>query len=194
MQIMPALDNHEIQLLKNRDPEFLKNIFETINPSLFKLLGSQKVFGETAEELIQETWQTFFEKLELFEGRSQIRTYVSGILINKLREHRRFYRRLMCEDDSEKIYAQRFTAEGWWKKEPADPQQILQSTELLKLIEECLDGLSEPQREAFVLKEVDQELTQDICNILNVTVTHLGVLIFRAKEKLRLCIEGKIEV
>ncbi len=60
MRMMPALDNHEIQLLKNRDPEFLKNLFETINPSLFKLLGSQKVFGETAEELIQETWQTFF--------------------------------------------------------------------------------------------------------------------------------------
>ena len=194
MRMMPALDNHEIQLLKNRDPEFLKNLFETINPSLFKLLGSQKVFGESAEELIQDTWQTFFEKLELFEGRSQIRTYVSGILINKLREHRRFYQRVMCEEDSEKIYAQSFTPEGWWKKEPADPQQILQSTELLKMIEECLDGLSEPQREAFVLKEVDQELTQDICNILNVTVTHLGVLIFRAKEKLRLCIEGKIEV
>ena len=191
---MLAIDSQQILLLKQRDPQFLKNLFENTNPYLFKLLGSQKVFGEAAEELIQETWRVFFESLDHFEGRSQIRTYISGILINKLREHRRFYQKMTSEEDSEKIYEQSFTSEGWWKKEPADPHQLLQSSELLKFIEECLEGLSDSQREAFVLKEVEQELSHNICNILNITVTHLGVLIFRSKEKLRLCMEGKLEV
>ena len=191
---MAELDSFTLNLLKTRDSQFLTELFETTNPYLFRLLGSQKIFAETAEELIQDTWQVFFKTLDTFEGRSQIKTYLSGILINKLREHRRYYKKTIPEEDSEKIYSQSFTSDGWWMKEPQDPFHLLQSSRLMNQIEDCLAGLSDSQREAFVMKEIHQESTQNICNILDLSVTHLGVLIFRAKEKLRLCLEGQVEV
>lgn len=193
MTSMLKVNIEQMRLLKKRDAIFLKNLFTEINPYLFKVLASHKIFNEAAEELIQETWRIFFEGLDQFEGRSQIKTFITGILINKLREHRRYYKKMQPEEDNEKIFQQSFTQDGWWINEPVDPQKLFQSTESLKFIEECLDGLSESQKDAFLLKEVDQEKTDDICNILRVSVTHLGVLLFRAKEKLRLCLQGKVQ-
>jgi RNA polymerase sigma-70 factor (ECF subfamily) len=61
-------------------------------------------------------------------------------------------------------------------------------------IEDCLEGLSSNQKEAFLLREVEGEDSASICNILDVSITNLGVLLFRAKEKLRQCLEGKIHL
>ncbi|MFZ3230585.1 MAG: sigma-70 family RNA polymerase sigma factor [Pseudobdellovibrio sp.] len=192
MTIVLKISIDELSKLRNKDSEYLRALFEDINPYLFKVLAANKIFTEFAGELIQETWRIFFENLDQFEGRSQIKTYVTGILINKVREHRRFYKKMNSEENSDKIFEQSFTQDGWWINAPKDPHALIQSAETMNFIEECLEGLSDSQKDAFVLKEIDQEITAEICNILNVSVTHLGVLIFRAKEKLRLCLEGKI--
>ncbi len=49
------------------------------------------------------------------------------------------------------------------------------------------------QRMAFFLKEVEGHVSEEICNILEVSNTNLGVLLFRAKNKLRECIERKVK-
>jgi DNA-directed RNA polymerase specialized sigma24 family protein len=46
---------------------------------------------------------------------------------------------------------------------------------------------------AFFLKEVEGHVSEEICNILEVSNTNLGVLLFRAKNKLRECIERKVK-
>jgi DNA-directed RNA polymerase specialized sigma24 family protein len=47
-------------------------------------------FAETeAEDLVQDVFQTFLERLDSFEGRSQLRTWLFGILHRKALERRR---------------------------------------------------------------------------------------------------------
>lgn len=179
------------KLLKNRDPAFLNQLFEETSPYLLKFLASQRILGSTAEELIQSAWETFFAKLDKFEGRSQIKVFVAGILLNKVREHRRFQKKAVYEEDSEKIFQQAFSQDGWWNHEVEDPYRAMESKESLQSIQDCMEGLSESQREAFLLREVDGQSTEEICKILGVNVSHLGVLLFRAKDKLRKCLEGK---
>lgn len=186
------MNQNYLKLLIGRDPRFLDSVFKETNPYLFRILGAQKVFGSEAEELVQMAWETFFAKLEKFEGKSQIKVFIAGILINKLREHRRAQKRIVSEEDAEKIYGQAFTNDGWWNTEPADPARLFESKESRRFIEECLQGLSETQREAFVLREIEGENSENICNILGLNVSHLGVLLFRAKDKLRKCLEGKL--
>jgi len=43
----------------------------------------------------------------------------------------------------------------------------------------------------FVLREVEGFPTEEICKILDVTVTNFGVLIYRARARLRECLESK---
>jgi RNA polymerase sigma-70 factor (ECF subfamily) len=159
---------------------------------LLKILASQKIFGSLAEDLIQESWRVFFENLDSFRGDSQIKTYVAGILVNRVREHRREVGRESAEEDVERLFDQAFTEDGHWRSPVENPARVFENREILKFIEECMAGLTPTQREAFSLKEIQQEETKNICNILGVSVPHLGVLIFRAKEKLRMCLEGKV--
>lgn len=180
-----------LKLLTDRDPEFLKILFVEVNPYLLKILGGQKIFGETAQDLVQAAWETFFTNLDKFEGRSQIRVFVAGILFNKIREHRRLLKKTEYVEDAESVYETAFT-DGWWNQEPSDPAKLLQSQQTVGAIEECMEGLSEAQREAFVLREVEGEISENICKILGINISNLGVLLFRAKDKLRKCLEGKI--
>ena len=65
------------------------------------------------------------------------------------------------------------------------------SKEIGELILGCMDGLPVSQREAFVLREVEGLGTTEICKILTVSVTNFGVLMHRARARLRECLEAK---
>lgn len=191
---MIQLDEAVLKSLRDRNPDFLADLFSKLNPYLLKMAGARRIFGEHAEEIVCQTWATFFENIESFEGRSEVKTFLGGILINKIREERRSQARTVPEEDPEVIMGHSFTPEGWWKRETPDPSQLLNRKQTGTAIEECLEGLSANQKEAFILKEVDGEESSSICNILDVSITNLGVLLFRAKEKLRQCLEGKIHL
>ena len=65
------------------------------------------------------------------------------------------------------------------------------SKEIGELIRGCMDDLPVNQREAFVLREVEGLGTSEICKILIVSVTNFGVLMHRARARLRECLEAK---
>jgi RNA polymerase sigma-70 factor (ECF subfamily) len=54
-----------------------------------------------------------------------------------------------------------------------------------------MEGLPPNQREAFVLRDVEGLETGEICELLDVSSTNFGVLIFRARTRLRECLESK---
>jgi RNA polymerase sigma-70 factor, ECF subfamily len=179
--------------LRIRDAVLLDELFRELNPYLQRCLSSRGVFAEGAEDIICETWVSFLAKIDSFEGRSSIKTYLTGILFHKIQEHFRAQGRyVQTEEDIGTLMDEQFTAEGWWKQDPADPSTLFQSKEVGGMIEKCLEGLSLQQRNAFIMKEVEEEETETICGALGVSITNLGVLIYRAKEKLRKCLEGSL--
>ncbi len=187
------IDPATLILLKSRDRDFLSRLFIETNPYLVKVCASHKFFKDIAEELIHQTWETFFTNLDQFEGRSQLRTFLCGILFNKIREHRRKNGKFVFEEDPETYVNSAFSAEGWWKTDPVSPEVSFQNKEMTLFVNDCLEGLTEQQRSVFILKEVDDDEPDDICKELGLTISHLRVLLFRAKEKLRKCLEGKAQ-
>jgi len=187
-----AKDNLEdLEKLQKRDPTFLSELFIELNPRLLKMMASKGIFAEAAEEIVHECWETFFSNLEKFQGRSQIKTFIFGILINKIRENRRRTNRVDLEEDSEKVYQRSFTRGGWWENDPPDPYRLMANRQLGESIETCLEGLTDSQRSAFLLIESEGETSESACEIMGITLSNLRVLIFRAKDKLRLCLEGQ---
>jgi RNA polymerase sigma-70 factor (ECF subfamily) len=181
-----------LALLKGRDREFLDKLFREVNPYLNRVCMANGIGQEDVSELIHQTWEKFFSNLEKFEGRSRISTFICGILFNKIREHRRLQKRFVFEEESQTFMDQAFTPDGWWKNAPSDPYRITESKQTAELIRDCLEGLTEQQITAFVMKEVEEETAEEICHVLDVNISHLRVLIFRAKDKIRKCLEGKM--
>ena len=68
----------------------------------------------------------------------------------------------------------------------------MSSNEFIRILAKELEKLPNNQRIAFTLKEIEGESTKDICNILGVSNTNLGVLIYRAKSNLRLALEKSL--
>jgi RNA polymerase sigma-70 factor (ECF subfamily) len=94
-------------------------------------------------------------------------------------------------DPIDEVLESRFDASGKWSRPPADLERLMLSKEIGELIRGCMDGLPVHQRTAFILREVEGLETADICKILDVTVTYFGVLMYRARARLRECLEAK---
>ncbi len=176
--------------LDQREPELVQLMIKEINPVLLKILYTHKIDRQACQDIIHQTWQRFFENYAAFEGRSQLSTFIVGLLINKIREFRRAQKKFVFEDDSEAVFKQSF-ADGWWVNEPTSPDRLLEQKNISTHIADCLEGLTEQQRTAFILREVEDEESDDICNVLGVSISHLRVLLFRAKDKLKKCLEGQ---
>ena len=44
---------------------------------------------------------------------------------------------------------------------------------------------------AFALREIDELDSEEVCKILGITATNLGVMLYRCRMQLRRCIERK---
>ena len=52
-----------------------------------------------------------------------------------------------------------------------------------------MDHIIEKTRDAFKLRELEEEKTEDICKVLNITATNLWVILHRARVLMRSCLE-----
>ncbi len=177
--------------IQNRESKIVEQLVRSYTEPLYRGALGLGFDPSNAEEIVQSVWVTFFDVAPTFQGRSHVRTFIFGILYNKASEARRDGKRLDSSDPIEDIMNSKFAADGHWIKPPMDPHQFMESAETMTLIQKCIDALPLNQRMAFCLREIDDHGTTDICKILEVTVTNLGVLLYRAKNRLRECIEGK---
>lgn len=187
-----ALPTEELEKLRARDEAAVAAVVSAHADALYAGALSLGVAPTDAEDLVQETLAAFLAGLERFQGLSSVRTYLFGILYNKARQRWASGWREQAVDPIDEVFESRFDASGVLRRLKGPEEEAL-GRELVELIADCANGLSQSQRAAFFLKEVERETTISICKILGVSETHLGVLLFRARNKLRECLERKWE-
>ena len=181
-----------LELIRARNEPIVEELVREHSPNLLRAAYGLGFQGDSAAELVQRTWCTFVERAPEFEGRSQVRTFLFGILYNKARELRRQEKRIDNPDPIEPFVEERFGEDGHWIRAPINPERFALAAETVGNIQECLDQLPVSQRAAFWMREVDEAPSEEICQALEVSVSNLGVLLFRARNRLRECLEGKV--
>ncbi len=175
--------------IRKRDRAAIGAVVEAYLSHILNAARASGLDSQKAEDLTQATFATFIEKASAFEGRSHVRTWLFGILYRKIAEARRAVGRERLSDDIDEVMERRFHPNGTWSN-PVQPVTVY-GQELGKLIEECLDTLPTAQRMAFVFREKEELPTEEICKILGVSRTNLGVLLYRGRNRLRECLESK---
>lgn len=178
--------------VRDKDNEAISFLIDKYHDVLFKAALKQGLGIDQAEEVVQETWSTFFQKAENFEGRSHIRTYIFGILYNKIKELWRSNKKY-THDYSDEHIEKIFSDDGEHYQTPKDPSDWVESEEFISILEEEMQHLPEKQRMVFYLKEVQGLESSEICKILDISNTNLGVLAYRAKHNIRALIEKRFE-
>ena len=173
------------------DPAALETVVRTYLKQIERAGRGAGLDAHQAEELAQATFVTFIETAHRFEGRSKVRTWIFGIFYRKLQEARRGFAKDRKMDDIDDVFESRFDEAGHWSTPPASPDAGLEGEEILDEIHDCLESTPERQRMAFVFREIEELSTDEICNVLGVSSTNLGVMLFRARNRLRECLESK---
>ena len=176
--------------LRQRDEDAITQIVKAYGTQIYRACLGACLREEEAEEAVQETFTAFVQNVDRFEGRSHIRTWLFGILYNKIAESRRKRVREEANDPIEDVFESRFDTAGSWARPPRDVERLFNDSELRAAIAKCLEGLSDKQKQAFLLREVEGYPSPEVCEILTVTITNLGVLLFRARNRLRECLEA----
>ncbi|RMG46224.1 MAG: sigma-70 family RNA polymerase sigma factor [Acidobacteria bacterium] len=176
--------------LRARDPEALREVAEAYLPQILRAARAAGLDAQRAEDVAQATLAAFVERAAHFEGRSHVRTFLFGILYHKLAQSQREAARNDREDPIDETVAQRFAPDGSWQRPPRPADADVYAAEIVELVERGLAELPFKQRMAFLLREVHGFTTGEICNILQVSGTHVGVLLFRARNRLREYLEA----
>ena len=152
---------------------------------------------DLAEDAVQETLLAALEGAAAFGGRSTLRTWLTGILRHKISDG---LRRLAREhpvaagedEDPQDVIEAMFQADGHWVEPPADwgdPQRAFEERAFWEALQRCVDGLPAKTGRAFLMREVMELSTDEICKELGITPTNCWVMLHRARLALRQCLE-----
>ncbi len=149
-----------------------------------------------AEDLVQETFLAALRSFKNFQYRSSIKTWLTGILKNKIMDFfRKRYRELPSSQDViERVVMDDFFDErdNWAikpRKWQENPQHIHERKEFMSVLMKCLSTISKKQADAFRLREINQVDTDEICKVLKISATNYWVLMHRARLQIRKCLE-----
>jgi RNA polymerase sigma-70 factor (ECF subfamily) len=149
-----------------------------------------------AEDVVQETLLAALAGQAGFGGRSNLRTWLTGILKHKIVD---VIRRVGSETaretsvGSDEEFEALFDQRGHWSApQPAwsNPDGSLEQKQFFATLEECLARLPAKTSRAFMMREHLGMETDEICKELKVTATHCWVLLYRARMALRQCLEA----
>jgi RNA polymerase sigma-70 factor (ECF subfamily) len=151
--------------------------------------------AQCVQDVVQETLLAALTGEANFAGRSNFRTWLTGILKHKIVDAiRRASRETLVSGDAEgdgSEFDALFEANGHWVEHPAtwnDPDASLQQQQFFAVLEECIKKLPPKTAQVFLMRELLGAETGEICKDLLITPTNCGVMLYRARMALQLCV------
>ena len=151
-----------------------------------------------AEDAVQDTLIAALEGWDRFGGKSSVKTWLTGILKHKIIDHirRQSREQPLVSADSGQSEAEAvdalFLEDGHWRQPPSawgDPDKALENKAFMAVFEQCARNMPEKTARAFMMREVMELSTEDICKELDVSTTNCWVILHRARLSLRECLE-----
>ena len=193
--------------LRAGDALLFRQVVLELTPLLTRLARSYTQTDAAAQDAVQDTWVVVIDKLDAFEGRSSLRTWVCGILVHTarrsgVRDARTVPLGKAWRDDrapavdAERFHGRRDTATaGTWSVPPVRwdemPEERLAAKELRGVIDEVIAELPVRQREVIVARDVIGLDAAEAAGILGVSSGNQRVLLHRARSKVRAALEQR---
>ena len=188
MQDIPDLEN-----LKKQDHQAFQRLVEKYNRQI--VVVARAIIGDSlAEEVAQEAWVSIYRALPSFEGRSSIKTWIFTIVSNEAKTRLRKESRLVRLNEMEEVIpaylnGERFNNNGSWSSPPPlwdieSPEKLLENEQLQRCIEKTIELLPDVQKSVFLLRDIEQQSLEEICNILDISNSNVRVLLHRARVRL----------
>ena len=126
-----------------------------------------------------------------------MRSWLCGILKHKICDYYRKRGREMSFTDLEFLNdecPEKFVPEGYWvhmngpREWKPDPDEVMHRDEFWKTMRDCLAKLPERVATVFMMREMDEIESKEICATLSISDSNLWVMLHRARMALRECL------
>jgi len=180
------------------DPEFGKEL-ERQRSYLLRVARLQLRDAALAEDVVQDTLAAALTAQVGFTGKSTVKTWLTGILKHKIVDAIRRKQRdpisasTLDEEADLEDFEGLFKDNGAWQQPPADwgdPEQALSRRQFFDVMQFCLDKLPPNTARVFMMREVMELSSEEICKELTITANNLWVILYRARMSLRECLEA----
>jgi RNA polymerase sigma-70 factor, ECF subfamily len=180
-----------IERLRAQDPSVLEILMERYSPRIYRVaFGITRSHGD-AEEVVQDVFVTLFRKIDSFEGRAALGTWLYRVAANAALIKRRGKRaevEVHLED-----YLPTFKSDGHREGDRAmlladwsgTPERELLSGEARTIVEEGLALLPDHYRAILVLRDVEELSNEEVADALGESVTSVKSRLHRARMALR---------
>ena len=180
------------------DPDFTREL-ERQRSYLMRVARLQLRDSALAEDVVQDTLTAAITASAGFTGKSSVKTWLTGILKHKIvdairRKQREPLLASALGDDADlEDFEGLFEGGGAWQSPPSDwgdPEQALSRQQFFDVMQFCLDKLPPNTARVFMMREVMELTSDEICKELAITSNNLWVILYRARMSLRECLEA----
>lgn len=139
---------------------------------------------DAAEEAFQDTFVNVFRKLDQFDGKSKLSTWLYRIVTNNclMKKRRRKIEDILESYDEPRGGRDEHPHIGRWEETPED---MLHQKELQEILDKAIKKLPMDYRVVFVLRDVEGRSTEEAAEILNISQEATKSRLRRARAFLR---------
>jgi RNA polymerase sigma-70 factor (ECF subfamily) len=168
--------------LRRREADAFALLFDNYSDKIYRLSVGLLENEAEAEGIVQETFLRFFERLDQFEGRSKVGTWLYRVAYNAsidtLRQRKPLLSMDFVDDDSLPMPAVLADWSQW-------PEGLLTDAEVTAELDKAISALPEKYRAIFILREIEGLSTQETAQVTELSVSAIKVRLHRARLILR---------
>lgn len=177
----------DIDALLAGSPDEFEKLVRQESARLFRIIA--RLIGDDieAESVLQETYLQAFLRLHTFRRESKFTTWLYAIGINLARAQKRKLSRTVPLDDQDIERMQPAFSRGMYRDKPEswDPQKIALKNERKKLVHEAIDLLPPDYRTVLLLRDIEENNTDDVALMLEISSGAVRVRLHRARQALK---------
>ncbi|MBX3262478.1 MAG: RNA polymerase sigma factor [Labilithrix sp.] len=166
-----------VELGTREDGADFLELYEQYLPLVWRWAARLGVPRHSLDDAVQEVFLTLYGRLDDFEGRSSLKSWVFAVTFRVVRNFRRRRGSAPAGDDETEVDA--IAAEG------VHPEAAATQSEAVTLLQSILDGLDDDKREVFVMAELEGLTATEIGHLLGVSSNTVASRLRHAREEVR---------
>lgn len=174
---MAADERVDLELLHARDPELLERLIRDTTPRIRAAVRSFATDDADLEDIVQECWVRILERLHKFTEDRSFSGWAVAVSRNYCKSRYRREKRAVDTVSMEDVH-------DAVDSEP-NPEEEFGQGQVKQAVWQELNSLPEREREAIVMKLMEQRSTSEIAGALGVSELSARKIVRRATDKLR---------
>lgn len=147
-------------------PSSFEEVYDAMFPVVWRTARRLGIAPSALDDVCQETFVVVFRRLDEYDGRATLKSWVCGILYNVVRGHRRTRRRKdpAARSQAPLLDASELTDPG------TGPHDDAERAEAAQIALRLLDEMDDDKRTVFVLADLEEMTVPEIATALEANV------------------------